>query len=346
MPKLINLNQMAPRQRRPERSELPPWEPGGSAIRVLKILNEYRYLTPDLLGLVYAARQRQGKGESHVRHELTRLWRYGYVERFHRPAEWGSNEYVYALAVAGAQLVIGPKDWPDERRRVYNAAKRKVNYEHALAVSLVHALWELGAPSQERVFRTVTTWQDKQGNARRVLNEFAAEVDGKKVTLQPDFTVLIAHHELGFYRPYFFEIERTHKNHDRLRERLRAYGYLLSAVGEGAVGKVFQREEDINPARGLVVFVAADRPAAERLREMAISLCKESATSMVSVDTEMWFTSLDQLLVERLRTRADGTPFLDRRGEPQRREVPIDAAAFFTKPILTALDGKHGRLVV
>lgn len=345
MPKLINLDQIPPRRQRPERSQLPPWEPGASSIRVLEILNEYRYLTPDLLGLVYAGRHK-GRGIWHVRHELTRLWQYGYVERFHRPAELGSNQLVYALAVPGAQLVIDPKDWADERRRVYNAAKRKVNYEHALAVSLVHALWELGESSQERLFHTLATWQDKQGTARRVLNEFTAQVDGKKVVVQPDLTVLIAHHELGFYRPYFFEIERTHKNHDRLRERLRAYGYLLSSVGEGAVDIVFQREEDITPARGLAVFVAANQPAAERLREMAIALCKESWASMVSTDTELWFTSLDQLLVERPRTRKDGTPYLDRRGEPQRHERPIDPEAFFTRPILTALDGKRGRLVV
>lgn len=43
----------------------------------------------------------------------------------------------------------------------------------------------------------------------------------------------------GFNHPYFFEVERTHKNYDRLRRRFAAYGYLLGRAGESALDSVF-----------------------------------------------------------------------------------------------------------
>ncbi|MBN1611389.1 MAG: replication-relaxation family protein [Polyangiaceae bacterium] len=337
MPKLINLDKMPSRFRRPDRKTLPPWEPGRSSRRILEILDTYRYLTTDLVGLVYAAENPSGRGKWHVRQELSKLWKYGYVERFYRPAEWGSNQFVYALGVDGARLVIEPGDWPDERRRVYNVARQKSDYEHALAVALFHVLWRVGSPSRADLFDTISVWQDKQGDRDRVVNEFKAQVGEDEVSVQPDLTILYGHRK-GYTRPLFVEVERTHKNVARLRRRLAAYGYLLSAKGEGAVDQVFQREHGITPQRGMALFVCADTGAAERLRALA--------KTVVSADTELWFTSIERLLERKPRTKADGTPHLDRHGQPQKHDVPISPEAFFARDILVALDGKRGKLVV
>ena len=56
---------------------------------MLEYLYRYRYLTSELLGLLYETEQ--GRGRYQVRHQLTKLWKYGYVERFFRPADVALN---------------------------------------------------------------------------------------------------------------------------------------------------------------------------------------------------------------------------------------------------------------
>jgi hypothetical protein len=336
MPKLITLSKMPSRRVRPPESELPPWQPATSGRRILEYLLRYRYLTSDLVGLLHE--EERGRGRYQVRQQLTKLWRYGLVERFFRPADWGSNQYVYTVSVEGARLVVEPKHWPDERRKIYNLAAVKADYEHALAVSLLQVLWDLGSNSQAELFTTVSSWQDKEGTKSGTTNEFIAKVDGKALRILPDLTVLIAHQRRDYYRPYFFEIERTHKNYDRLRRRFLAYQYLLSPAGDRPVAEVFQREVGIVPARGMVVFVGADRAHADRLRRLA--------RTVVPLSLEFWFTSVDQLLEEKDRRRADGSIYLNRHGNPQRHEVPITPNAFFDGDLLVSLNGKAGRLVI
>lgn len=341
MPRLIHLEKMPTRKRRPSPSKLPPWQPGKSGRAVLQYLHRYRYLTSELAGLLYEAEH--GRGRYQARQELGKLWKYGYVERFFRPADWGSNQYVYTLSVEGAHVVVDPADWPEERRRIYNLAKKKADYEHALATSLIQILWNLGAPSQDATFVTVTDWADKAGRKDKVINEFVAQVGREGVRVQPDLTYLIAHRRRGYYRPYFFEIERTHKNYDRLRRRFLAYAHLLGVGGEEVVQSVFERETGLVPARGMAVFVLADDRQAARMRDLALTVVKPNV--------EMWFTSLERLLERRPRHRRDGSPCYrtdPKSGErvPLMEELPIEPERFFTDELLVALDGKRGRLVV
>lgn len=336
MPRLINLDKMPSRKRRPEPAELPPWQPGRSGLRVLQYLYRYRYLTSDLLGLVYATEHQRGRYQ--VRQQLTKLWRHGLAERFYRPADWGSNQYAYTLSVEGARLIVDPKLWPEERHRIYNLAREKRDYEHALAVSLVHVLWDMGALSQTGLFTTVSSWHDKQGTKEGTTNEFEARVDGRRVRVLPDWTVLIAHQRRNYYRPYFFEVERSHKNYERLRQRFRAYSHLLDVSGHRTVAGVFQREVGLVPERGMVVFVGADRAHAERLRDFALTV--------VPRDTEFWFTSVDQLLEKHARRRPGGAAGVSADEETFEEECPIPPASFFTEPLLVNLDGKAGRMVI
>lgn len=340
MPRLINLDKLPSRSRRPNRDELPPWHPGKCALRILEYLYRFRYLTSELLAMVYE--HDHGRGRYQVQKHLTHLWRYGLVERFYRPADWGSSQYVYTVSVDGAHLLIKDDEWDEERRRVYNLAKPMQDYEHALAESLIHVLWTLGSPTQENVFLTAGIWRDKEGTKERKKNEFIAQVDGQRVPIQPDLTVLIAHQERGYYRPYFFEIERTHKNYERLRRRFRAYAYLLNTgAGRREVASVFAREGLLpppGPDPGLVVFVAADQGHAHALRMNALSTVKK--------DTEIWFTSLDRLLETRAKLRRDGAPCRGRGGKTLEIETGIPPQALFTRQLLVNMDGKPGRFVV
>ena len=334
MVNLINLNPRTSRTRRPRPEDLPPWQPSKTTTRILRYLYRYRYLTTELLAFLY--RHDHDQGSYQVRTEMTKLWRYGFVERFHRPTDIGSRQLVYALSVKGAREVIEAEDWPTERRKIYNRAEPKSDYEHVLAVSVLHFLWEFGS-RHTNIFKTVTIWQDKDGTKDKTTNQFEAKVAGKNVNIQPDLTVLLAHQKPAYYRPYFFEVERTHKNAERLTRRFRAYDYLLSAVGHKAVRDVFSREGQPPPERGMVIFIGADVGHAERLRDLALTLVKP--------DTEFWFTSLDKLFINKPRRRRDGSVRKNPTGETIRLEEPIDPAEFFNRDLLVNLDGKAGCLV-
>ena len=266
MPRLVHLDRMPSRTRRPDPENLPDWEPGRSGLRILRLLQRYRYLTSELVGMLYE--HEQGKGSSQVRHHLTQLWRHGLVERFYRPAERGSTQYVYALSVAGAHLVLPDEEWAEQRRRIYNLGRTKKDYEHLLVISLLQVLWDLGSPEFSDLFGTVTYWLDKDGDAEHVRNRFAVKLDGKTEAVKPDTTVLLLLKERRFLRPIFFEIERTHKNYERTRRRFRVYDQLLGPQ-QAAAGAVFKKEFKHNPMNGMAVFIGANDRHVASLRVSA-----------------------------------------------------------------------------
>jgi len=323
MPRLVHLEKMPSRRMRPPATTLPAWVPGSSGLAILRLLYRYRYLTSELLGMLYE--DERDRGASQVRHHLTELWRYGYVERFFRPAERGSTQYVYVITGKGARAVF-PEDWAADRFRIQNLARPRGDYEHLLAVSLLQVLWDLGKGSIADRIVEKAYWVDKEGDATHVRNRFTVKLDGKATSVKPDTTVLITNRARGFSRPIFFEIERTHKNHQRTRERFRIYGELLGAQ-HAAAGAVFKRETGKVPEKGAAVFVGAHQRHAEALRAAALEalgLEGRGATAM----PEMWFTSIDAFFEER-----DG------------EERIISPAALFTRPLAISLAGKHGTLI-
>lgn len=333
MPRLIHLDKMPPRNRRRPPHELPAWEPRTSGRLILQLLYRYRYLTSELLGMLYEADR--GRGASHVRHHLRQLYDYGFVEKFYRPAERGSTQYVYALSVEGAHLVVPTEDWPAERRRVYNRARGRQDYEHLLAVSLLQVLWDLGSSAFEDQFRTWAYWADKEGDAEHVRNSFTVTlVDAvgpaereSNVTVRPDTTVLIAHRARGFYLPIYFEIERTHKNLDRTRQRFRAYDQLLTRQ-HGVAAEVFKREVGKVPEKGMAVFITASRRHAETLRQVAWSTLRLDERGKQKTP-DIWFTSLEEFF--------EG---------PEGEERIVPPAALFERPLVVNLAGKRGTLLV
>jgi hypothetical protein len=92
------------------------------------------------------------------------------------------------------------------------------------------------------------------------------------------------------------------------------------------------------PARGMAIFVGANKEHADALRRTALDIVKPN--------TELWFTSLDELLKPQVRKRRDGKPCRGRGGEVFEVETPITPEAFFSRDLLVNLDGKRGKLVV
>ncbi len=343
MQTLIDLRRGESRRGRIPKDELPPWEPGTSAFRVLRFLRDYRYLTSELAGILYEAHH--GRGRYQVRNQLTLLERYGYAKRHRRPAEVGSNQYVYTLSVEGGHLVIDDKDWSAERRKVYNRATTKSDYEHALAVTFLQILWDLGSREHEDLFSTELYWSDKHGDDREITNAFEATVEGDPVRIHPDTTVLIRHGRRDYVRPIFFEIERSRKNDERTAKRFRAYADLVTG-GRKAVDGVFQRHMGLRPEPGMVVFIAGDSDHAAQLWKLARRLLEVDRVGHRKLP-EFWFTSLDELIEEETETVDVGT---SRSGVPRRRTRMtrriIPPPAFFAEELFVNLHGKRGRLVV
>lgn len=325
MPRLVHLDRMPSRTRRPDPDSLPDWQPGKSGLRILRLLQRYRYLTSELAGMVYE--HEHGKGGSQVRHHLTQLWRHGLVERFYRPAERGSTQYVYALSVDGAHLVLPDEEWSEQRRRIYNLARAKKDYEHLLVVSLLQVLWDLGSPEFSGTFRTVAYWLDKHRDADHVRNRFAVKLEGKTEAVKPDTTALVLLEERRFLRPLFFEIERTHKNYERTRRRFRVYDELLGPQ-QNVAAAVFKKEFGYGPMNGLAVFIGANDRHVASLRVSAWNALQlESRPKKRWPD--FWFVALTDLFEER-----------------EGREEIIRPRELFARPIALNLSGQRGRLIV
>jgi len=328
MPRLIHLDKMPSRKTRRSPEELAHWDPGASGLRIVELLREYRYLTPTLLALVYASER--GRGASQVRHHLRKLYDHEFVERYYRPAEprTGSYEMVYTLALKGAHLIVPTEEWASERRRIYNLARPRGDYEHLLAVSLLRVLWQLGAPEHDQLFRTAAYWVDKEGDREHVRNSFTVRVGGGRATVRPDTTAVILRRlPTGklHYRPVFFEIERTHKNLVRTRERLLAYRALLTSQHE-VVARVVEKEVGYVPLNGQLVFITAHYEHALSLWRTARGVFGLEGRS-TKVVPDVWFLPLTSLFEK----DADG------------RERIIPPAALFERPILFNLESRRDR---
>lgn len=341
MGNLIDLNYRYQRRERPPKAALRPWVPGPAARRLLERLVAYRYLTRELLEVL--VEHQVGRGAGEVRNHLTRLWRYGFVERFFRPTEHGlgSRQYVYAATGEGARLVLGDGEaWEGAKWRVRKLLKRRRDYEHPLAVSLVHVLWDLG---QEAAFpslqATVQYWEDKEGQERGVpKNRFRVTVGGRQVTVDPDSTILTARQgrtDRRFFRPLFLEVERSHKNTDRRVQRFRAYAELCGPQ-RGVADAVFAKElgkPEFRGQNGQVLYVVPGERERERYRELAAETVGKGSTA-----PEFWFLALSDLF----ETRIEGDL---RTGRQREVSNLIPPAEFFTREHAVRLDGKRGTII-
>lgn len=303
--RLLNLKPRGSRSQRPDPTKLSAWNPAGRGdLRVLKLLWRYGYLTREMAE--YAVASGVGGTGGHVRNRLTRLWRYGFVSRFYRatPPGGGSSQFVYTLTREGAKYILSEEHFRSSTKapmtptelRLKNLNKRKVNYEHTLATILWRLVWDLGIRKVPEVEHRAY-WIDKEGDGsgepRTSKNRFSVVVEGRKVTLYPDATVWLAWRPTeahsGYYQPLFIEIERSHRNAIRSRERFLAYEALVTHAHHHVVD-VCQRHVDarIVPAPGMVLFVGLDNDHRDRLRAAARQVISKNNLAMI-------FSSLTEL---------------------------------------------------
>ena len=295
---IINLKPPRSRTTRPNPADLPDWTPNGPGDqRLLRLLWHYGYLTRELAE--YYVAQRLGGSGGHVRNRLTRLWKYGYVQRFYRgtPPGGGSSQYVYALTREGARLVLTDEHFrsstadpltPTELK-LKNLNKRKVNYEHTLATVIWRMVWELGIREVPELEHRAY-WMDKEGDGsgepRSSKNAFSVLVDGQRVPIYPDATIWLAWKpsaaHRGYFQPLFIEIERSHRNAGRSRTRFLAYEALLTTGHDQVIDACRQHVDPrITPERGIALFVGVDSDHRDRLRRAARTALTRSNLPMV-----------------------------------------------------------------
>ena len=227
---------------------------------ILELLCRYRYMSASLLGLAYAHGAGRGRGLSHVRHELSRLYQAGLVQRFYpglRPRGLGSDEYIYVAAKPGARAVLAPDDYRRQQAQIYNRAQRKANYPHLLAITTLQLILELGQQSWTvEEFRA--DHEDPKGGSFRV------KVLGKTLTVWPDASAVF-----GFGNDqrtlYLFELDRERKNNQRIHDRFLAYASHLTENLD-----LVKRENAVNNA--VAVFVAPTERERDTLRVRAAGI--------------------------------------------------------------------------
>lgn len=338
MPHLINIRGASGRRSRPRDPKDPDWQPGKSAVRILQLLTEYRYLTTMLLGYAYTARY--GRGTYQVRNELRKLWEHEYVEKFWRPTVtgYGSQQQVYVPTLKGAKAVLPKEHWPRFRKQIETRARQPLaSFEHALAVVLLQVIWDAGKASQGSVFTEVAYWTDRAYGPKGIQSRFAVKLGGRRHPISPDTTALVYLARIDRYRPLYFEIERSHKNDERTRERFRAYAELVGEQADAAED-VFEKHLDIVPVAGQVVFLGGDAGHAERLRAAAADEFDVENASKGDIPN-FWFLSLDDLIEQRYEGKI-GSP------KTRLRESIIDGEAFFTRELAVHITGKRGPLLV
>lgn len=265
----------------------------GSQRELLMLLDEFNYLTPRLLALVYGARDgREGRGFWHLQRVLRTLYDAGLVEKFPSSVTAvrnGSSESIFAITHDGARLILDAVEYAARRHDIYNReGKQRANFAHHLAIATLQVVLTLGQGAWTLVdFRA----EDRDPRAR-----VRVRVKDRVLTAWPDAAAVIESGR-GDARPrrrtkYRFEIDLSRKNNQRVADRFLAYAAYLVALQRET-----QNVQAKPPAEHLVVFVVPSESELERFLGIAGETLAEhrleaSANFLFWVLTD-WFTPSD-----------------------------------------------------
>jgi protein involved in plasmid replication-relaxation len=191
--------------------------------RILELVMRLRYVTPTLLGQVYSAGSPDGQGMKHVANELGRLYHNGYLARHFNPTRLpgeGGDSFVYRLSPNGARVVLSAEEWTAERSSIYRRAQAKSGYDHALMVSSLQAILEIGAQSW--------SLEDFVADHEDQSTQITVHVQGLgKRSIWPDAEAIVRLPR-GDRLLYLFELDRTRRWYRRVDERFAAYAVHVS----------------------------------------------------------------------------------------------------------------------
>jgi len=262
------------------------WNPGLPADRLLRYLLRWRYATAPMLAHAYQTLH--GAGSYGVRNELTRMHRHQLVTRYWQPTFTGAAPHIYVVSTLGAQRVIAPKDWPRVSKPITNrAARPAANFAHALGLSLIQMLWELGTEGDDR-WRTIGYHTDRS-------LKFNVRVDGKPVHVVPDAVILVQHLQPSYYRPVLLELDLNHKSTDRLRQRALAYRELLGAQ-QHVASDLLQRLYNVPIMNGIALFLGPTQTDTDRLRTATQEALGVGTLFGQKRSTDAWFLSFDRIV--------------------------------------------------
>jgi hypothetical protein len=239
MPKLKHKTSVAPRFRRdPETARGFRLNPSHKLM--LKLCLHFRYVTSEIVGIAYE--RVAGQGRDHVKNELGRLWQAGYLESdfLPQPPGAGGGKRVYVLSTQGLQAIVdrdtvSPAEWRTARRSVYNRVRNieifqssgRGNLEHSVLIAQLQLILNTGCQSDPKLLRF---FGDQENRSFAVEARIPHPKNPKAWLSVRHFPDAVALMEWpgGKRGLVYFEIERSHRNHERSAGRFLAYREHLS----------------------------------------------------------------------------------------------------------------------
>ena len=313
------------------RSRLKPDKPDevlditSSRRRILELLHKHRYMTPRLLAFAYSRDEgRNGRGFSHVRHELTELWHHGYAARHYwasGPVGSGSPELIYTITPKGAREALEPAAYSRDRHLIYRRIKeQRANFEHHLALAELELVLSHGATE----WRVVGFTSDERRLRLRLKRR-----GGTEYGLQPDAWVLVEFAN-GQRTLLLVEVDIGRKNNPRIDQRFEDYGMVLSSRLED-----LKKRYGVNNA--IALFVEPDAGEAARLRARAVGVLRQAT---YAPRPYFLFWNRDEWFVEEHHERRQRTAGSTWRVRDWTVRVLRDPAEILTSCLVTGLNGK------
>lgn len=216
---MTNTTTKNPRRRLFKRLEtnLPPLRLTERDIRILRLVQEYRFLTMPQLHALLSGSQR------YLTERLSRLYHHGYVDRPKQQLAlriFGHRHVIYALAQDGAQFLASYFENPDLLRTRWTANNQAVQapqFVHQLMISQFRACLTLACRMRADV--SLTNWETPDVSLTRYA------MDGRRVAVKPDaYFVLTLRADDGEHEAHFFlECDRGTMTHQDIQRKLAAY---------------------------------------------------------------------------------------------------------------------------
>jgi hypothetical protein len=260
---------------------------------------------------------------SAILHALTKLYRQALVARslpaiqptLERPA------FLYTATPAGARLVLPPQVYRADAKFLSTRARKAPRWaEHAVTLGQLRLMTAHGLRAIAHLCTPLAVWRDRQLRLPIRIPARPSRPSNDRALI-PDLGVLLQY--AWGCRPWFLELELTHKNLARLEDTFLAYASLTNDRRDALA--VLTRPHTAEAiGKPLILLVARNDENARHLRRCASIVYKNwSITGTRRPD--MWFTHLDML--------RDGSGQL------------ITPAAFFTRKIARDLRNHPGVLV-
>jgi len=197
-----------------QKADLPPLALTARDLRILALLDEYRFLnTPQIQALI-------GGSKRNVSERLSRLFQHGYVDRPAHQRELRTDGYrylIYALSQQGARLLserLGDARYVSRHLTENNKRVKSVHLAHTLMISQFRACLSLACRARDDL--TLASWKTPERALARI------RISGVRVPVIPDAYFALKDAD-GHTAHFYLEADRGTMTQKRFLRKLKAY---------------------------------------------------------------------------------------------------------------------------